>query len=1111
MSEFLPPVVAVLAADIAPYLAGLVEGQARMAEFVTAQNAAITELEARFATLGTGTGAGLEAGLAKADESMTKFGIDAKATATEVDASFAQMGVAVEATGAKLRALGAEEAAIMAELKTNVAGMAAAQKEATLGQAALGDAMAGTGAKAAASGGALGMSKGMIVGLGAAALGAAYETTKMAADFQTASTRLVTSAGEDSKALDDIVKPGMLAMAGQLGVAATQLAKDLYPVESAGYRGAAGLKVLEAAEKGAKAEGAEGAKVTDALTSALHDYYPAATSVGDVTKRSNEIMSAFLATTSQGKMSFDQMAGGMNNILPTASALHIKLEDVLGVLASMTAHGISVQQATENMNHAMQKLASGGTASMNSWAASVGLSMTDIQQKLGERGLGGSLELIDQKIKEHLGPDGNKVFLDLSQAVQKSTPAIQELTKSLALGEINVKDYKKAVNGMTEDQQKQGLAFLSLIQSQHQLGSEQKTGLDILSSYGAMVKNVTGDMTTAKVEMFATGENTNYTNESIKKIGDSMRNGAGIQKAWGEVQQNFNQKLAEAKDGLGALAISIGSKLLPVLTPMVSLIAAGATWLSNHQAVATVLAFIIGGTLVVALVAGTVAMWGFASAGMAAGLAMIGITAPLWVVIGVVAAVGLAVYEVITHWQGIAGFFKGVWHAVQNVFEDALGFIMAPIHAIEKAWDSFMGGFQNPAAKLADTVKGFDRFFIQVGQKVKQGWDTVVRFFQQSPEKMADAVAYGLGRLTGIIVRFVESLPQKFGDAEHWLVQKGKDLLVGMLHGAEDGAKAVWTFLQALPGNAVRFVGAAEKWLVQKGKDALVGLAHGAEDGAKAVWDFLMALPGHVIDFFKAAPGWLYDAGKNILTGLWNGFTGKVGEVYNGIKGFISGVISSFMSGFRMSSPSQVMHEIGDGVIQGLWNGALGKIDGFLGWARGIPGSIIGAVGNLGSILYNAGAAAMTSLYNGFLAVWNSVKGWLSSVGGWIQSLKGPLDKDKTLLTPHGNAIMQGLMDGMKAQMPALRSQLGDVTKTLTTMGGTSRMGLSVSGSGSGSGSGVVFSPGASAGGGGAVTNLHVTVNGSMWTTQTLMKEMQQAFLQHGMRNVTPGLQSGFA
>src|SRR5436309_5885711 len=58
---YLEPVVAVLTGDMAGYTAMLTEAQARMAEFVASQLAAMTAMEERMATLGVGAGEGLAA------------------------------------------------------------------------------------------------------------------------------------------------------------------------------------------------------------------------------------------------------------------------------------------------------------------------------------------------------------------------------------------------------------------------------------------------------------------------------------------------------------------------------------------------------------------------------------------------------------------------------------------------------------------------------------------------------------------------------------------------------------------------------------------------------------------------------------------------------------------------------------------------------------------------------------------------------------------------------------------------------------------------------------------------------------------------------------------
>ena len=86
-------------------------------------------------------------------------------------------------------------------------------------------------------------------------------------------------------------------------------------------------------------------------------------------------------------------------------------------------------------------------------------------------------------------------------------------------------------------------------------------------------------------------------------------------------------------------------------------------------------------------------------------------------------------------------------------------------------------------------------------------------------------------------------------------------------------------------------------------------------------------------------------------------------------------------------------------------------IDRVVGWFKGLPGRIRGAIGNVS--LADIGAAIIGSLFDGIISKWNAMKGFLSSLGGKIRDLKGPKSKDATLLTDIGEAIMGGLQRGL--------------------------------------------------------------------------------------------------
>lgn len=98
---------------------------------------------------------------------------------------------------------------------------------------------------------------------------------------------------------------------------------------------------------------------------------------------------------------------------------------------------------------------------------------------------------------------------------------------------------------------------------------------------------------------------------------------------------------------------------------------------------------------------------------------------------------------------------------------------------------------------------------------------------------------------------------------------------------------------------------------------------------------------------------------------------------------------------------------------------------------RQLPPQSSSAVGNMSGTLQPAGTSAMSGFYNSMASFYNNtIAPWLSSLANKIAILKGPLDKDRKLLIPHGAAIMAGLDEG-------LRDGFGPVTKTAGLVAGT--------------------------------------------------------------------------
>jgi phage-related protein len=110
------------------------------------------------------------------------------------------------------------------------------------------------------------------------------------------------------------------------------------------------------------------------------------------------------------------------------------------------------------------------------------------------------------------------------------------------------------------------------------------------------------------------------------------------------------------------------------------------------------------------------------------------------------------------------------------------------------------------------------------------------------------------------------------------------------------------------------------------------------------------------------------------------------------------------------------------------------KFSAIVAFVKGIPGKIKAIFSGAGKWLLSAGKAIMQGLLDGIEWGIDKVKGALNRVTDLIPDWKGPLSKDKNLLTGAGQAIMQGLIRGIESKESALRTTLRGVTRDITSL-----------------------------------------------------------------------------
>jgi TP901 family phage tail tape measure protein len=387
---------------------------------------------------------------------------------------------------------------------------------------------------------------GLGIAIGAGAVVAGDKLIKMAGDFQFGITRLETGAGELHSNLAT-VSAGILDMAGKVGESTKELNAGMYLVESAGFHGAEGLRVLTVAAQGAKVGNADMATVADAVTTALNAYRMGADHAAEATN-------ALIAAEGQGKTNLEALAGSLSTVAPIAAQAHVSLNEVLGAMATMTGEGTSAANAATYLRQTIGALSNpSGKAAQE--MKSLGLNATQVSLNLGKNGLASTLLMLTDAIQSKMGPAGTVLIEHLQKAAKNST------------------DFEKVLAGLPPAQQ----------------------------TYIGALATMVGGTKSMQAALELTGDNMKVFQHNTDVISEKVKNGGQSIEGWSEVQKTFNQHLAEFKGQVEAVSIKIGTALLPYAMQLLSglqnlggVVRDVVSWMGRHKEIVATLAVTMG-------------------------------------------------------------------------------------------------------------------------------------------------------------------------------------------------------------------------------------------------------------------------------------------------------------------------------------------------------------------------------------------------------------------------------------------------------------------------------------------------------------------------------------
>ncbi|TKA11749.1 phage tail tape measure protein [Actinacidiphila oryziradicis] len=835
-----------------------------------------------------------------------------------------------------------------------------------------------------------------MVGIGFAAYG-----VKAAGDFQQKLNLLVTACGESTSNLK-MVSNGILSLARETGTSTGSLAEGMYQVEKAGYRGADGLKVLRAASQGAREEGANLKDVTNAMTSVMASYHLKASD-------SVRVMNGMKTAAGEGKMTMQEFAGSLSTVLPIASANKISFGEITGALATLTQHGTSAREGTQELAATIRSLAAPNNVAVQEMQR-FGLSATDVSTNIGKRGLTGTLGLLSQTVLSKMGPSGTVLLSAFNKTKQaahdadlmvKNMPSsLQKLAGSYAKGSISLGDWRSALKKLPPDQANLLSQYATLQNKTNGFSAELKKGGPAAKTYTDAVKKMTGGAIGLNTTLQLTGDNMVGFKDRVDKSNKSFNHASKSVEGWKITQGSFNVQMTRMKEAVNTVAITVGLKLIPVIMSVIG-------FFEKHTTVTKVLAAAIG----VILVGSVVKFISGALKPLISGIGGIGkaIGKIPWgrIASGASSAFNSARLGAMYAWDGIKAGASATRAAATSAFDTMR---LKGMYA----WDGVKSGARTAGTAVADFGRKMATATASAG---RAAWTGLVSGVKGVGAAMKTASAAALNFTKSMAASALGALRT----AAAWTLQKVQ--LIATTIAEKAAAVAQWALNVAMDANPVVLIVIAIAALVA---GLVYAYTHFAafRNVVNAAFHAITTAVTFVINFVKAH----WQLILALITGpiglavlgiikYWDQIKSAVGAAVNFVIDFVKShwkLILGLLTGpigLAVYAINKYWKQISAG-FSDAYHAVVGVGASIVRWVSALPGRIGGALASLGGKLYDLARSAFTSFYRAQVSVATTAINWVRGLPGKAKSALGNLGH---LLYSAGADMLRGLLNGIKS------------------------------------------------------------------------------------------------
>ena len=235
--------------------------------------------------------------------------------------------------------------------------------------------------------------------------------------------------------------------------------------------------------------------------------------------------------------------------------------------------------------------------------------------------------------------------------------------------------------------------------------------------------------------------------------------------------------------------------------------------------------------------------------------------------------------------------------------------------------------------------------------------------------------------------------------------------------------------------------------------NVVMGLIHGdfsrVWEGIKQIFqaalDWIRGLVDLAMGLIEAA----ISAGMTAIAGIFDGIWAAIVNMFQSAWWKMENIARSVLEGIKhiVSSALNFVRDIIDNgmrmvqsTFQLAWWAMEAAVQNSIGTVLrlvgDLPGQILGWLGDLGGLLWDAGVRLIQGFIGGIGSMFGAVRDKLGDLTGALTGWKGPPARDKKLLYGAGQMIIGGLVEGMKAEEGSVQGYLSGLTGDIPDFGG---------------------------------------------------------------------------